>query len=226
MKEKKAFDTWPEKYDDWFRTPIGKLIRRFEGELILEMVEPKEGEKILDAGCGTGIFTGDLIEKGAEVVGLELSIPMLMRAGEKHTGSSFSLVPGDMRDLPFSDSTFDKTVSVTAIEFIEDAEGAIRELFRVTRPGGLIVVATLNSLSPWAARRLDAGKKGHEIFRKAYFRSPEDLMRCVPHKGEARSAIHFEKSEEPEQAMEIEKEGQRKNLDIGAFLVCRWTKMK
>ena len=64
-----------------------------------------------------------------------------------------------MKNLPFTDNSFEKAISVTAIEFIRDARGAIGELFRITKPGGCIVVATLNSLSPWANRRKEAGKK-------------------------------------------------------------------
>ena len=66
-----------------------------------------------------------------------------------------------MLHLPFQDNRFDKFLSVTAIEFIEDAGAAVQEAFRVTKPGGSIVVATLNRLSPWASRRIEAAKKGH-----------------------------------------------------------------
>jgi len=70
MNELKVFDQWPERYDQWFETPIGKLIKTYETELILEMVKPSKGELILDAGCGTGVFTKDFILEGARVVGL------------------------------------------------------------------------------------------------------------------------------------------------------------
>jgi len=52
----------------------------YERDLILRMVTPSRGEIILDAGCGTGVFTTHLLETGAGVVGLELSRPMLARA--------------------------------------------------------------------------------------------------------------------------------------------------
>ena len=161
MKASRVFDQWPDRYDRWFQTPIGKLIKTYETELILEMLRPSKGELILDAGCGTGVFTKDFIIAGAKVVGLELSFPMLARAGEKLSGTPFLMIQGDMKKLPFADHVFDKAVSVTAIEFIKDARDAVDELFRVTKPGGLIVVATLNSLSPWAERRKVSGKKGH-----------------------------------------------------------------
>ena len=74
------FDHWPEKYDQWFETPMGRLIKAYEGQLILRMLTPSYGEFILDAGCGTGVFTTLILETGARVVGLEVSLPMLVRA--------------------------------------------------------------------------------------------------------------------------------------------------
>jgi len=216
------FDDWPKKYDQWFETPIGSLVRQYESRLLLEMARPARGERILDVGCGTGIFTLDLLAAGARVTGLELSRPMLRRAGKKASNLPFSMVQGDMRSLPFTDRSFDKTVSVTAIEFVEDARAAVAELFRVTRPGGLIVVACLNSLSPWAERRKAAAKKGHSIFRHARFRSPEEMASLVPVPALIRTAVHFQKHDDPEQARGIESSGEAQGLDTGAFLVVRW----
>lgn len=139
MKNLDFFAEWPEKYNRWFETPIGRLVKEYEGRLLLEMARPERGEEILDVGCGTGIFTADLLAAGSKVTGLEISFPMLLGAGRKAAGHPFRMVLGNMRRLPFTDGSFDKTVSVTAIEFLdEDARNALAEMFRVTparRPG-------------------------------------------------------------------------------------------
>ena len=218
------FDGWPEKYDQWFETPIGRLVREYESRLLLEMARPGQGERILDVGCGTGIFTLDLLASGSRVTGLELSLPMLQRAGKKAAGHPFHMVQGDMRGLPFADDSFDKTVSVTAIEFLEDARGGVAELFRVTKPGGLVVVSSLNSLSPWATRRKAAAEEGHTIFKHARFRSPAEMADLTPLPALIRTAIHFQKHDDPDRAREIESEGNAQGLDTGAFLLVRWQK--
>ena len=218
------FDDWVEKYDRWFETPIGRLVKKYESELVLGMLRPEQGERILDAGCGTGIFTLDVVAAGVQVVGLEISLPMLLRAGEKLQGYLFHMVHGDMSKLPFADNAFDKVVSVTAIEFIVDATTAIAELFRVTKPGGCIMVSTLNSLSPWAARRKARANEGHSIFAHALFRSPHELLNLSPVKGVVKTAIHFQKHDNPEEAKRIEKNGRSKGLITGAFVVARWEK--
>ncbi|MEN6441216.1 MAG: class I SAM-dependent methyltransferase [Syntrophobacter sp.] len=218
------FDEWSEKYDQWFETPIGRLVREYESRLFLAMARPLEGESILDAGCGTGVFTMDFLECGSRVTGLELSLPMLRRAGKKAAGRPFRMVQGDIRNLPFADESFDKTVSVTAIEFIEDAREGVAELLRVTRPGGLVVVASLNSLSPWAVRRKAAAQQGHAIFEHARFRSPAEMGGLLPLPCSVGTAIHFQKHDDPERAMEIEQAGEVRGLDTGAFIVARWEK--
>ena len=219
------FDEWPEAYDRWFTTPIGSLVKKCEAELILNLLSPKPGEMILDAGCGTGIFTCDILSSGSKVIGLDLSLPMLKRAASKPKGYPFQIVLADMLNVPFPENLFDKVVSVTALEFIEDGKAAVGELFRVTKKEGCIVAATLNSLSPWALRRKVEAQERQSIFEKAIFRSPDDLRSLAPAEGVVKTAIHFQKGDDPERAAEIEHEGKRNHLNTGAFVAVRWEKL-
>ena len=224
MSERAIFDEWPERYERWFTTPIGKLVRRVEGDLIEEMLAPGRGESILDAGCGTGIFTTDMLEAGARVVGLDISAPMLQVARKK-TDLPFPAVQGDMLYLPFVDGCFDKAVSITALEFIENGRKAIDELFRVTRPGGVVVVATLNSLSPWAERRAAKTARGQRhILENAFYRSPEELLALSAVSGVTGTVVHFAKDDDPEKAIVIERRGNSRGLNTGAFVAARWQK--
>jgi ubiquinone/menaquinone biosynthesis C-methylase UbiE len=130
-----------------------------------------------------------------------------------------------MLSVPFPEGFFNKVLSVTALEFIEDGEAAVGELFRVTKRGGCVVAATLNSLSPWASRRRVEAKERQSIFEKAIFRSPDDLRSLAPVEGVVKTAIHFQKGENPKRAAEIEHEGKRNNLNTGAFVAARWEKL-
>ena len=224
MPPNALFDEWPKAYEHWFQTPIGRVIHNLERELLLTFISPQPGETILDAGCGTGIFTADWCQAGAHVTGLELARPMLARAKDKLAGTSFRSVQGNMLNLPFNDEVFNKSVSVTALEFIAEAHQAIAELFRVTRPGGAIIVATLNRLSPWAARRQAAGAKGHQLFKKAIFRSPGEVAALGPKPVKTQTAIHFPKSAQPSEARVMEANASKKKSDRGAFLVVQWVK--
>ena len=243
MTEKQLFDDWPERYDRWFETPAGRAVLRYESELILDLLRPGQGERILDAGSGTGIFTREFLCRGADVVGLDISWAMLLQAVRKAVPAgdpsgvqnrpsgadawnrtwSFQAVAANMTALPFADSSFDKTVSVAALEFIADEKRAVAELFRVTRPGGVVVVATLNSLSPWAIRRSAKARRDPEsIFNRVFFRSPVQLLAATDLPGTVRTAVHFAKDDDPATFDRSEREG--KGRDTGAFVAARWLK--
>ena len=220
----RLFDEWPEKYDRWFETPIGALVKKYENELLLDFLKPGPNERILDVGCGTGVFTIDILGFGPRITGLDISYPMLKRATLKSKGYPFRAVAGDMKYLPFVDQCFDKVVSMTALEFIEDGKEAVKDLFRVTKKGGVVVVTTLNSLSPWADRRKKEADKGHSLFKQMIFRSPDDLRALAPVDGTVKTAIHFLKDDDPQKAPEIESKGKTRGLDTGAFVAARWVK--
>jgi ubiquinone/menaquinone biosynthesis C-methylase UbiE len=222
MKEKELFDDWPERYEAWFTTPTGRLVKETEAGLIDGLLALKPGEKILDAGCGTGIFTRDFLRVGASVVGLDISWPMLAVAARKLADFPFAPVRGDMLSLPFRDGAFDKAISVTALEFIGDGVRAVSELFRVTRPGGLVVVATLNSLSPWASRR--KARRGRHVLENAFFRSPDEVLACSKHAGTVQTCVHFQPDDIPQSAVAIERDGLRQGWNTGAFVAARWQK--
>jgi len=201
------------------------LVKQIEGDLINDLLCPQRGETIFDAGCGTGVFTIDFLAHGAQVVGLDISAPMLTFARSKTGNYSFFAVRGCMEHLPFKDNSFDKAVSVTALEFIADAKSAVNELFRVTRPKGLVVVATLNSLSPWATRRKAKTERGQRhILMNAFFRSPDELLALSPFNGIVKTVVHFQKDDYPARAMRIEQFSRSQGLDTGAFVAARWQK--
>ena len=141
------------------------------------------------------------------------------------SGYPLSLVRGDIQHLPFKDNYFDKVASITALEFVADAKGVVDELFRVVRPGGLVLVATLNSLSPWAIRRrLKTASGQRHILESAIYRSADELLACSLYKGIVRTAIHFKKDDTPDRAEIIEETGRVQRLNTGAFLAVRWEK--
>lgn len=218
------FDDWPDRYDTWFTTPIGKLVKAYEAELLMKLLAPQPDELILDVGCGSGVFTALVGAARPALVGLDLSVPMLRRAVAKAEGYRFAALVGTMTSLPFADHSFDRVYSMTALEFVTDARLAINEMDRVTRPGGTVVVTTLNSLSPWAARRKEKAKAGHALFASMTFRSPQEMSRLAPGPSQVATAIHFRKDDDPGQAVLLEEQGRLAQKNTGALVALSWQK--
>lgn len=218
------FDSWVDRYDAWFKTPVGRLVQAYESELLVKLLAPRSGDRVLDAGCGTGIFTQDVVASGAVITGVDISEKMLRGAVAKLDTTDFQAACADMTLLPFSDETFDRVISVTAVEFVPDISQAVKELNRVTRQGGTIVMATLNSLSPWAQRRTREARNAHSLFKHVYFRSPDDLRKYLPESALIKTAIHFQKDDPVADAKQLEKKGRENHWDTGAFIAAQWQK--
>jgi demethylmenaquinone methyltransferase/2-methoxy-6-polyprenyl-1,4-benzoquinol methylase len=110
----------------------------------------RPGERVLDVGAGTGVSTEDLSRSGAFAVGADLSVGML-RAG-RETRRSVPLVAGDALRLPFPDATFDAITISFALRNVVDTDAALRELARVTRKGGRLVVCEFSHPTRAAVR--------------------------------------------------------------------------
>jgi len=148
---------------------------------------------------------------------------MLRRAVAKAAPHPLPSVTADILHLPFANDTFDKAVSVTALEFVTEEKRAVAELFRVTKRGGAVVVATLNSLNEWAIRRRAKARKDPDsIFNRVFFRSPAQLLGASPVPGVARTAVHFGEEDDPAELDRIEREG--RGRESGAFVAARWEK--
>jgi demethylmenaquinone methyltransferase / 2-methoxy-6-polyprenyl-1,4-benzoquinol methylase len=112
---------------------------------VVERVRPSlgRGRWALDVACGTGDLALALAAGGeARVAGLDFCRPMLELAGRKsrERGGAIPFVEGDALALPFGDRSFDAVTIAFGLRNLADVEGGLRELFRVTRPGGVACV--------------------------------------------------------------------------------------
>ena len=125
--------TTAEDYDAWYRTPRGAWIGDVEFGALRRALATRPGERVLDVGCGTGYFTRRLAAECAlDVVGVDpnrawLDFAQARAAGREH------YCAGRAEALPFSDASFERTVSVTALCFVADPNRALAEIVRVTR---------------------------------------------------------------------------------------------
>jgi malonyl-CoA O-methyltransferase len=106
-------------------------------EAILQGLRPRPGDKILDAGCGKGRIAAALMARatGLEITGVDLSEEMLC-----YVPREIATRCGSLLNLPFPDGAFDGAYCVEALEHVGNHQGAVRELCRVVRPGGRVVI--------------------------------------------------------------------------------------
>ena len=116
--------------------------RRWRNE-VLEAVAPQPGEKVLDLAAGTGTSSEPFRTRGATVVPCDFSVGMLQEGKRRLPHLPFAA--GDGTRLPFADDTFDAVTISFGLRNIVDPDAGLREMCRVTRPGGRLVVCEFSS---------------------------------------------------------------------------------
>lgn len=184
-------DSLPDAYRRWRASRLGRITDALERDLILELVGPPEGQRILDVGCGDGTLLAELARRGAIVTGIDADPRMLAAARERARAETVEiiLVEGNAGALPFPDTTFDVVVAVTMLCFVVDAERAVMEMARVLKPGGRVVIGDLGRWSLWAAKRRISGWLGSPTWRATNFRSRRELTLLVEGAGLTVAAV-------------------------------------
>ena len=116
----------------------------------VERLLPKPLGQVLDLGCGPGTFLGRLEEPFADGLGIDLADPQIEYARRTYARSGLSFRQGDVREL-VGGSSFDAVVSVEVIEHLPPAEanGFLRTIWSLLRPGGTVILTTPNYRSLW-----------------------------------------------------------------------------
>ena len=200
-RRNEIFDQWAESgRDAGMEEGHGDVVRQ-----VIEAMNIKPGEKVLDLGCGNGWATRLLAQTnaGVQAIGVDASPKMIARADELH---SFTIRArydfGDFEELDFPDAHFDRLFSMEALYYAEDLDKALAEAFRVLKPNAIAdVVVDFYAESPstadwkermglelmkylgeadWKAAFERAGFTGLELQRVIDSRGPGDADECTP----------------------------------------------
>lgn len=106
----------------------------------MELLDLSDDDRILDIGCGTGETISHGLPEASERHGLDPSAPQLQSAADKDKLDDVQFVQSDGHQLPYADETFDSIVSVGSILYWTNPVDVLREAYRVTKPGGSILV--------------------------------------------------------------------------------------
>jgi ubiquinone/menaquinone biosynthesis C-methylase UbiE len=128
-------DTVAEEYEAKRFSRGGRLIDRREKAAVLDAIGPVEDKDVLEVACGTGRFTVMLAERGADIVGLDISGPMLGQGREKAQATGVDdhveFMRGDAARLPFPDDHFDAVFAMRFFHLADTPAAFLAEMRRV-----------------------------------------------------------------------------------------------
>ncbi len=165
---------WDAEWAQYRGEEIPSLVEYFRGDVVLGDAFARwlpPGGRVLEAGCGFGYWVAILAERGWRAVGLDYS-QVALRLGKGRL-PDLDLLLGNILAMPFAEGTFDGVVSLGVVEHFEEGpDAALRELRRVIRPGGMLLVAVpymspARSIAP-RPRAAEEGARFHQwAFSKA-----------------------------------------------------------
>ncbi len=129
-------------------SPAGRVRADRRAALFVERAGLAPGVRALEFGCGTGVFLEKVARSGAAIRGIDLSTDLLERARAR-VGAlpNVALDHGNCEELPYGDGAFDAVYGSSILHHL-DLDGALREAFRVLKPGGRVVFAEPNAVNP------------------------------------------------------------------------------
>lgn len=170
----KAGEVGSDAYAEWRASKLGTITESLEEDLVMDLAGSLLGKSVLDVGCGDGTLAAGFCRKRASfVVGCDPDSRMIAKAAAQ--GDMVSFLRGRAERLPFRDQSFDVVTAVTVLCFTEDKSRAVKEMARVLRPGGRLVVGGLGRWSTWAASRRIRAWFGDELWEGARFTTAHEL---------------------------------------------------
>jgi demethylmenaquinone methyltransferase/2-methoxy-6-polyprenyl-1,4-benzoquinol methylase len=170
------FDGVARRYDVTNTVLSGGMDRRWR-KRTRQCLELTPGQRVLDLAAGTGVSTAELMRSGAAAIGCDFSFGMVRTGHETRGRSRVPFVVGDGMHLPFADGVFDAVTISFGLRNIADPVLALREMARVVRPGGRLVVCEfsrptfppfryvylnyLMRILPWIAKRVSSNAEAY-----------------------------------------------------------------
>lgn len=180
---KALFDQVAARYDSWYDTELGSVSDQVERHLA-QSIFKAPGSKVLEIGCGTGQYTGWLVQEGYEVTAVDISGEMMALAKNKIAALAENTAQAkpvswwhaDITEILDQLETYDGIFSMTAFEFVPEPEKVLQKLFSHLRPGGCIVIGLIAGRSAWSEYYAEAARNNPtSVFARAALYTKEEI---------------------------------------------------
>ena len=151
-KVKEFFDKNSREWDRNYESKSNNLTSWYlknRKKIVLSMFDFRKS-KVLEVGCGTGIFSVEILKRGNKLWGIDISPKMIKEAKKKVKNEGLKAVfsTGDICNLKFQNNFFDTVVVIGVMSYIEEDDKAFSELSRVLKKGGILIITVGNKYSP------------------------------------------------------------------------------
>lgn len=148
---KEKYDREAGIYDKYYYGKAAKHFMKRKMQTALSFNKIKKGQKCLEIGSATGVFSFEFIKVGIDLVSIDLSSQNIKMAQYKNTrlGSNIDFQIGDIENLDFSDSVFDGVISFSTLRYVPKIKKALSEINRVLKPEGYVILDFPNKDCPW-----------------------------------------------------------------------------
>ncbi|WP_048147983.1 class I SAM-dependent methyltransferase [Palaeococcus ferrophilus] len=170
MPKTEPFENFRERYEEWFERHRYAYLSELEA---VKMLLPREGIGA-EIGVGTGRFAAPL--------GVKLGVEPSRSMADLARLRGVEVIEGTAEDLPFEDESLDYLLMVTTICFVDDPEKALKEAYRVLKPGGAIVIGFVDRESP-IGREYERNKERSVFYREAKFFSTAEVVELLKKAG-------------------------------------------
>ncbi|MFN4182933.1 MAG: class I SAM-dependent methyltransferase [bacterium] len=162
------FEEHRDRYDEWFEKTPGREIFAIELEALRQEAK-KFPHPWLEVGVGTGRF--------AQALGIEYGVDPSSKMLEMAKKRGITVYHASGEDLPFPDESFYLVFLIVTICFLENVSGVLREIRRVLKKDGGLIIGTILAGSPWAEfYQKKAAEEGNPFYRYAHFYSLEEIQ--------------------------------------------------
>ena len=169
------------EYEAWYQTAEGREHDRIQQSAVKALLPLAHGGGLLlDVGCGTGHWSRFFTSMGYAVNGVDIS-PAMIAAARSQITSGCAYIIGDARRLPFADQAFQVTTAMAALEFMPDVKAVLREMVRLTKQSGYLLIGILNRLAPLNRARIE---QAQEPYFSGRLFSPDELWALLRPYGE------------------------------------------